>query len=203
MRANRVLVGYASLLVVLLAAGCARPALGHPGAEAALPRIGAAPEFSLTAQDGRRLALADLRGRVVAVNFIYASCTDTCPLLTAKLATVQTGLGADFGPNVYFVSITVDPERDTPEALQAYADAFGANPAGWAFLSGTPLEILEVSRRYGVYLKRTASGEVDHTFLTSLVDREGTLRVQYVGTRFDTDELRRDLLALVREGQRR
>jgi protein SCO1/2 len=203
MRANRVLVGYAWVLFLLLAAGCARPALGHPGAEATLPRIGAAPDFTLTAQDGRRLALADLRGKVVAVTFIYASCTDTCPLLTAKLATVQNGLGADFGPNVYFVSITVDPERDTPEALQAYADAFGTNPAGWAFLSGTPLEILEVSRRYGVYLKRTAGGEVDHTFLTSLVDREGTLRVQYVGTRFDTDELRRDLLALVREGQRR
>jgi protein SCO1/2 len=192
------------LVVLLLAAGCAPTALGHGGGQAAaLPRIGPAPEFALTAQDGRRLALADLRGKVAAVTFIYTSCTDTCPLLTAKMAQVQRALGAEFGRDIYFVSITVDPERDTPEALAAYADAYGADAAGWAFLTGTPLEILDVSRRYGVYAKKTPRGDVDHTFLTSLVDRAGTLRVQYLGTRFDPDELRRDLLALAREEQPR
>jgi protein SCO1/2 len=192
-----------ALLLLLLTAGCARPVLGHAGAEAALPRIGPAPDFDLTAQDGRRFSLADLRGTVAAVTFIYTSCADTCPLLTAKMAQIQRGLGADFGPYVQFVSITVDPERDTPEALTAYSAAYGADLTGWTFLTGTPLEILEVSRRYGIYSKKTRSGEVDHTFLTSLLDREGTLRVQYLGTRFDPDEMRRDLLALVREGQRR
>jgi protein SCO1 len=193
-----------TLVVLLLAVGCAPPALGHGGSQAAaLPRIGPAPEFSLTAQDGRRLALADLRGKVVAVTFIYTTCTDTCPLLTAKMVTIQRRLGAEFGQAVHFVSITVDPERDTPEALAAYAAAYGTDPAGWAFLTGTPLEILDVSRRYGVYAKKTARGDVDHTFLTSLVDRAGTLRVQYLGTRFDPDELRRDLLALAREAQSR
>jgi protein SCO1/2 len=193
-----------ALLVLVLAAACGHAALGHSGGvETPLPRIAPAPDFTLTAQDGRRLALADLRGKVVAVTFIYTSCRDTCPLLTAKMAQIQRRLGADFGSKVYFVSVTVDPERDTPEALHAYAEGYGADPAGWAFLTGTPLEILEVSRRYGVFSRKMPNGDVDHTFLTSLVDRQGTLRVQYLGTRFDPDELRADLLALAREEPRR
>ena len=68
------------------------PALAHqPGRDARLPTIGAAPPFSLTTADGGRLALADMRGKVVAVTFIYATCTDTCPLLTAKLAGLGRG----------------------------------------------------------------------------------------------------------------
>jgi protein SCO1/2 len=135
----------------------------------------------------------------VAVTFIYASCVDTCPLLTAKMAGLQAALGVDFGPKVFFLSITVDPERDTLAVLQRYAQAHGANPVGWAFLTGTPAEIRQVARRYGIYYKKTARGDVDHTFLTSLVDQSGTLRVQYLGVRFDPDELLRDLQTLVQE----
>jgi protein SCO1/2 len=87
----------------------------------------------------------------------------------------------------------VDPERDTPQVLKRYAEAHRANPAGWAFLTGTPVEIREVARRYGVFYRKTGGGEVDHTFLTSLVDRDGTLRVQYMGVRFDPNEMLRDL----------
>jgi protein SCO1/2 len=99
------------------------------GESADLPKIGPAPAFSLTTQDGSRLALADLRGKVVAVTFIYTSCADTCPLLTAKLAGLQARLGTDFGAKVFFVAITVDPERDTPPVLKRYAQAHGANLA--------------------------------------------------------------------------
>ena len=167
-----------------------------------LPQIGPAPEFTLTTQDGQQLSLTELRGKVVAVTFIYASCTDTCPLLTAKMAGLQAALGADFGPKVFFLSITVDPERDTPAVLQRYAQAHGVNFAGWAFLTGTPAKIRQVARQYGIYYKKTARGDVDHTFLTSLVDQSGTLRVQYLGVRFDPDELLRDLQTLVRgEGE--
>src|SRR2546427_1314793 len=65
-----------------------------------LPRIGPAPAFTLTAQDDRRMSLADLRGKVLAVTFIYASCVDTCPLLTVKMAGLQAKLGSDFGSRV-------------------------------------------------------------------------------------------------------
>jgi len=165
--------------------------------------MGPAPAFTLTTQDGTRLSLADLQGKVVAVTFIYASCVDTCPILTGKLATLQARLGAAFGPRVFFASITVDPERDTPEALRRYAQGHGADLRGWAFLTGGPREIQEVARRYGVYARKSPRGEIDHTFLTSLVDGTGTLRVQYLGVRFDPEEMLRDLQALVREGDRR
>jgi protein SCO1/2 len=168
-----------------------------------LAKIGPAPEFTLTNQDGKRIALKDLRGKVLALTFIFASCADTCPLLTATMAGLQDRLGAAFGPDIQFVSITVDPERDTPEALKRYADAHRANGYGWSFLSGTPAEIREVARRYGVYYRKTPSGDVDHTFLTSLVDRGGTLRVQYMGTRFNPDEMLRDLKNLSGEAKPR
>ena len=166
-----------------------------PG-EQRLAKIGPAPDFTLTDPDGKRIALKDLRGKVLAITFIFASCTDTCPLLTAIMTGLQNRLGADFGPRVYFVSITVDPERDTPEVLKRYAETHRANLAGWAFLTGTPAEIREVARRYGIYYKKTPLGDVEHTFLTSLVDHTGTLRVQYMGVRFKPDEMLRDLRSL-------
>ena len=97
----------------------------------------------------------------------------------------------------------MDPARDTPEVLKRYAEGHGAQSAGLAFLTGTPSEIRAVAKHYGVYYRKTSRGDVDHTFLTSLVDQDGILRVQYLGVRFDPNELLRDLQALVREGQRR
>jgi protein SCO1/2 len=169
-------------------------AAAKPGA---LPTMGPAPGFTLTAQDERRLSLSDLRGKVVVLTFIYTTCTDTCPLLTAKLASLQSGLGPDFGRRVFFVSVTVDPERDTPARLKSYGAAHGAKFEGWAFVTGAESEIREVARRYGVYYKKTPRGDVDHTFLTSVIDPRGVLRVQYMGTRFDPAELLGDVRALL------
>jgi len=193
----------ASLMRVLLLAlllSCATHAWGHAAkAQGRLPTVGTAPEFVLTNQSGERVALADLHGKVLAVTFIYATCKDTCPLLTAKMATMQRKLGADFGPRVRFVSITVEPEVDSPAVLKAYAEKYSADAAGWSFLTGTSAEIRHVVGRYGAFAKRVKPGDVDHLFLTSLVDRKGMLRVQYLGYRFDPDEMLRDLRALLRE----
>jgi protein SCO1 len=177
-------------------------ALSATGGES-LPKIKPAPEFTLTNQDGKRLALKDLRGKVLAITFIYASCADTCPLLTAKMAGIQDRLGPAFGPEVNFVSITVDPERDTPEVLKRYAEGHKVNPAAWAFLTGTTAEIRDVAKRYAIYYKKMPRGDVNHTFLTSLVDQNGTLRVQYMGVQFKSEEMLRDLQSLVREAKTR
>jgi protein SCO1/2 len=166
-----------------------------------LPVIGPAPEFALTSQDGETVTLADYKGKVVAVTFIFTSCADTCPLLTDKMARVQDALGELFGRSVAFVSITVDPERDTPQVLKDYAAAYDANLSGWTFLTGTPDAIRDVERAYGVYAAKTPNGDVDHTFLTSIIDRHGNLRVQYLGVRFDAGEFRRDLVGLLEEPQ--
>jgi protein SCO1/2 len=145
--------------------------------------------------------MADLRGKVVVVAFIYASCADTCPLLTAKMVNLQRRLAPDFGRNVAFVSITVDPERDTPEVLARYARVHGANLVGWSFLTGSRAEIERVALQYGVFVRKTARGDVDHTLLTSIVDQQGIMRVQYLGIRFDLEEFLRDLRSLLREAK--
>src|SRR5262245_66439803 len=126
-----------------------------------LPKIKLAPEFTLTKQDGKRLALRELRGKALAITFIFASCTDTCPLLTAKMAGIQNRLGPAFGPQAFFLSITVDPERDTAGVLKRYAETHKANPAGWGFLTGTSAEIREGVKSYGMLYKKRHSGAVD------------------------------------------
>jgi len=193
-----------ALAGALTAAVLLWPALGvahQAKGDGRLAKIGPAPEFSLTTTDGGRLSLGDLRGKVVAVTFIYATCTDTCPLLTDKMVGMQKRLGRDFGPKVRFVSITVDPERDTPQILAQYARNHGVDPAGWAFLTGTSREIQDIGRRYGIYARKTDRGDVDHTFLTSIIDQRGILRVQYLGIRFDPEEFLRDVRSLLREAK--
>src|SRR6267154_2601399 len=170
----------AALVLASLMLAQSRDAADHISQDPPLPKIAPAPEFTLTSQDGTPVSLADFRGKVVAVTFIYTLCTDTCPVLTPMMSFVQDRLGPDFGRKIAFVSITVDPERDTPAVLKEYAEAFGANLGGWAFLSGAPETIREVTRRYGVFAAKTADGDIDHSFLTSIVDRRGILRVQYL-----------------------
>jgi protein SCO1/2 len=167
--------------------------------EQSLPKIASAPLFTLTSQDGAPISLADLRGKVVAVTFIFTLCTATCPVLTPMMSLVQDQLGSDFGSKVVFVSITIDPERDTPEMLKLYAQMHGADVPGWRFLTGPPPVIADLTRRYGVFSSKSADGDIEHSFLTSIIDRRGILRVQYLGVRFDPQEFRRDLVSLVKE----
>ena len=173
---------------------------GSDGPAERIATIGPASDFTLTAEDGSPFSTAELRGKVVAVNFVFTRCTDVCPIATAKMVQIQRALGEKFGRDVFFVSVTVDPAHDTSEVLARYAHALGYDPSGWVFLTGAPAAIRDVAQNYGVYHERRSGGEVDHNLLTSLVDREGTLRVQYMGERFDTRELLHDLRDLMAEG---
>lgn len=96
--------------------------------------FGTLPQFTLIAQDGRRVATSDLLGKVWVADFIYTHCTDTCPLQTARMARLQTDFSTE--RNLRFVSITVDPKRDTPAVLTRYAARFGADLSTWWFLTG-------------------------------------------------------------------
>lgn len=167
--------------------------------EAELPRIGPAPSFRLTTQDNQSLAWADLRGKPVVLTFIFTTCRSACPVLTAKLVDIQRRLSSEQKGIPRFVAVSVEPEHDTPEVLKAYANNFGADLRAWSFLTGSPAAIAELARRYAVYVKRQADESIDHTFLTSLIDRDGIIRVQYQGAQFDHDEFLADLLSLIRE----
>jgi cytochrome oxidase Cu insertion factor (SCO1/SenC/PrrC family) len=104
-------------------------------------------------QDGRevRFYTDALRGKIVLISFIYTSCTDICPILMHNLTDVQASLGDRFGKDVFFVSISVDPEDDTPEELRKYAERYGAKP-GWIFLTGPKKDVDAVIRRFGEFM---------------------------------------------------
>jgi protein SCO1/2 len=164
-----------------------------------LVKVGPAADFELIDQSGDKFSIKDVRGKIVAVGFTYTSCIDTCPLLTAKMVSVQRKLGSQFGSEVFFVTVSMDPEVDSPEVLKAYAQALGSDLRGWAFVTGSEDEIQQVARDYGVFRKKRDDGEVDHTLLTSIIDRSGTVRVQYMGMRFDPEEFLHDLKDLMQE----
>ena len=166
--------------------------------ETELPRIGPAPSFGLTTQDNQPLAWADLRGKPVVLTFIFTTCRSACPVLTAKLVDIQRRLSSEQNGIPRFVAVTVEPAHDTPAVLKAYANNFGADLRAWSFLTGSPAAIADLARRYAVYVKRQPDESIDHTFLTSLIDRDGIIRVQYQGTQFDRDEFLSDLRLLVR-----
>jgi len=189
----------AQIVILVLLAG---PGQAHDAShDQRLPTIGAAPDFTLTSQDGVPVSLRDFRGKAVAIAFIFASCTDICPMLTDNMARVKEALGPVFGSQINFVSITVDPERDTPKVLKQYAQNFHADVKGWVFLTGDPAIVHEIGRKYGVIAMKTVNGDVEHTLLTSLVDTNGSLRVQYIGASFDLEEFRSDLLSLLDESR--
>ena len=165
-----------------------------------LPEIGPAPQFSLINQNGRGFGLAQLRGQVAVVTFIFTSCSESCPLLTAKLVAINSMLGAD-ASNVKFVAISVDPMNDTPEVLKRYAQLYSAPEDRFTFLTGDFNSIQTIVNSYGAYFHVQDGPDVSHTFLTSIVDQSGMLRVQYLGWRFDPEEFIADLKSLIEEGE--
>jgi protein SCO1 len=164
-----------------------------------LPSIAPAPGFTLVSQDAAQVSLSDFHGKVVAVTFIFTGCSSTCPVLTPMMSLARDRLGRDFASKIAFASITIDPEHDTPEMLKLYAQAYDADVPGWSFLTGPPSVIADLTHRYGVFAAKNADGDIEHSLLTSIVDKRGILRVQYLGVRFDPEEFRRDLLSLVSE----
>lgn len=164
--------------------------------QSGLPRLGQAPEFSLSDEKGGLTKLADLRGQVVLVNFMFTRCFELCPLLTDKLASVQAELAEDNVEDVYFISISVDPDYDRPDILKEFAEAMGYRPESWAFLTGQHNEIEDVANAYGVVMAKEAESMINHNLLTTVVDRKGVMRVQYLGERFDPNELLNDIRSL-------
>ena len=106
-----------------------------------LADIGPAPRTVLVDSAGKPFDLASLKGKVVLVSFVYTTCNGVCPATTASLSRIQKSLEQAklWGNSVEFVSITLDPKRDTPEVLSRYAQLFGADSARWHFLTGSVL----------------------------------------------------------------
>jgi protein SCO1/2 len=154
---------------------------------------GQAPEIVLIDQAGRPLALRDLRGRVVLLTFIYSSCADVCPIITAAMVALQQRLTAAEQEQVFFLSVTTEPEVDTPAVLQAYANRLGADLASWAFLTGHPQAVQEAWQAFGLTVRRRPKRGVDHPAWTFLIDREGRVRYRYIGGLLEVETILEDM----------
>lgn len=148
-----------------------------------------AADFTLTDQDGQPLTLSSLRGKVIVLDFIFTHCPGPCPLLSLKFSRLQQQLGDHLGTQVMLLSVTIDPRRDTPEVLTAYAQRYQANLAGWKFLTGTTRDILMVATAYGADYQATMEGIVDHRLLTCVIDQTGTVVREFAGVNYTVEEL--------------
>lgn len=157
-------------------------------------------DFTLTDQDGKDFRFQSLRGKVVLITFIFTTCPDICPLLTAKLSHIQQKLEAEKKNGFFLVTITTDPEVDKPPVLKSYAERYKADLRSWAFLTGDKESLSKAWTAFGVNVKRQQSGQIQHTGLTTLVDRAGLRRVNYYGDAWQDKEVLRDMAALATGG---
>lgn len=147
-----------------------------------LPDLGAAPDFTYQDIDGNSLQMSALNGKVRLVYFFYTNCPDVCPPTTFMLSQVQEKLKADgqFGSDVDIVSVTIDPERDTPEVLRKFGDKFEADYNGWKFLRGDEAETADLAKKYGLLAVKGEDGFFSHANLIVLVDKKGRMRQQII-----------------------
>jgi protein SCO1/2 len=139
-----------------------------------LPVIRAVPEFSLTDQNGQPVTRADLRGKIWIADFIFTRCKGPCPLMTARMLEMQKALVKT--PEVKLVSVTVDPEYDTPEVLKAYAEANFADPDRWKFLTGDKAVIEKLVTEGFMQHLAEENGEPVHGTMFLIVDGHGMVR---------------------------
>jgi protein SCO1 len=177
-----------SLLAVtlLLSIGCSNPA-------SKLPVYGRVPAFVMTDSEGRQFTEKDLSGKVWIVDFIYTNCPAECPRMSSQMRRVAERLKGE--DNVRLLSISVDPARDTPPVLKAFAQRYGGSTAQWIFLTGSPEMVHKLA--YETFHVGDVLGKIEHSTKFMTVDKHGDLRGYY--STFDADgipSLLRDVSAL-------
>ncbi len=135
------------------------------------------PNVPLITHEGKTVRFFDdlIKDKVVAINFIYTTCPDACPMETARMLEVQDILGDRLGQDVFFYSISIDPEKDTPEVLARYMKNFQIGP-GWTFLTGEDEDITELRRKLGVYRDEANSKDLEQHNLSLVIGNQSTGR---------------------------
>ncbi len=148
----------------------------------------AAAGFDLRDAHGQNVALADFRGQVVVLNFVYTNCPDVCPLHSERIAELQEMVNrTPMRDIVQFISITTDPTNDPPEVMKTYGPAHGLDPANWIFLTSggdAPGATRDLAKDYGLIFALRDGGYQLHGVVTLLIDKSGILRAKYHGLKF-------------------
>lgn len=157
-----------------------------PRPEHALAIGDTVPDFSLIDEQSRPTRFSDFRGRLTAIEFIYTRCPlpDVCPRLSANFALLQK----KFGRDIVLLSVTIDPDHDTPEVLREYARRWRADPAIWHFLTGDAGAVRKVAGNFGlVYFAE--EGAITHTSSTALIGPDGRLLAELQGSSYTAKQL--------------
>jgi protein SCO1/2 len=144
------------------------------------------PGFNLIDEQGRSTRLSDFRGRLVAIDFVYTRCPlpDVCPRLSANFALLQK----KFNSGIVLLSITIDPDHDTPEVLREYAQRWHADPKLWHFLTGRSDDIRKIAGNFGL-IYFAEEGAITHTSSTALISPTGRLQARLEGSTHTTRQL--------------
>lgn len=145
--------------------------------ETGLVKIGPAPKFELTNQDGKIISNKNYDGKVYVVEFFFSTCPTICPIMNKNMVTIQNEF---FGnPNFGIASITINPENDTAAVLKKHAEELGVKSTNWHFLTGDQKYIYEIANKgFNLYAgeNKNANGGFEHSGLFALIDKEGNIR---------------------------
>jgi protein SCO1/2 len=172
------------------------------GSGSRLAVIRPAPDFALQSQDGKRVGRSDLKGKVLLVSFIFTTCNGSCPATTHRMSQAQEEIkkrGLDKDDRVHLLSISLDPARDTPEALRVYMRLYNLDSAHWTFLTGASDTVAKVLGDWGMWAKPAANGQLDHPSRIFLVDPAGRIREIYNLGFFKPEWVTEDIELLLKE----
>jgi len=131
---------------------------------------------------GKTISLLELRGKFRVVAFVYANCKNVCPLMVESMKAVEEGLqkryGKHYGDKLGFVLITLDPQKDSPESLEAFLKKIGTRSSNWTLLQGSEADTLELATLMGIKYRRLEDGEIAHSLTLTLLSRDGEILFQ-------------------------
>jgi protein SCO1/2 len=168
-----------------------------------LPIVKAAPNFTLQGLDGSNFELKENQGKVMLIEFMFTSCPDICPVTTYNMVLLQDELikQGSFGSKVQFAAITFDPNTDTPDVLQSYAQRMGIDQTGWKLLRGDEAYTIEKAKQYGIAIQKLDDNQFVHTVTSlMLVDAKQQIRKVYrMGEEMDNSLILKDINTLLKE----
>ena len=162
------------------------------------------PSFTLQDADSRKVSLADFKGKVVVLHFIYTNCPDFCPLHAEKIAEIQKMVNnTPMKDMVKFISITTDPKRDFGQVLKDFGNNHGLDPVNWVFLTAAPGapedSTRELAKSYGTEFKIMPNGDQMHGVVTSVIRADGRLVARFHSLKFENLNLVKFINALTND----
>lgn len=192
-----IFVAALALLLLFMAYGCDRLAVEETLTD----------DYTLTNQYGKQVSFpSEYRGKVLIVGYVYTNCPDICPMITYNMRDLQREFPDE--EDFHLVSISFDPERDTPDVLHSYAESYNIDQENWSMLTGENKDVNEVLDRLGIATVKTptrfteddkAIYFIDHTDKVSLIDKKGQVRNHYLGSELDTETVIEDIKTILTE----